>query len=570
MIRYFAPALTWLAFSAAANAHPTSASPVRADLVVINAKIWTVDPQKPEVEALAAWQGRVLAVGTTTEIRALIGPSTVVVDAKGGRVLPGFHDSHVHMLGSGMRLNQVALKDAADAAEFGRRLAEFDRKLPRDRWMLGGDWDHDRAFAGRLPTAADIDQFVSDRPVFLRRYDGHMALANSRALLLTGISEMTPDPSGGEIYRDPKTKKPTGLLRDNAMDLVDKLIPAPSEAEIVEAVRAAVLEAGQVGVTGVVDMDGSGAETRRKLFQTYQRMARAGQLPLRVELRWPIAEWNELARLAVRADFGSDYVRIGGVKGFMDGSLGSSTAKFFEPYVNEPTSRGIFVTPRETLLEQATRADAAGLSIAVHAIGDEANATLLDIFTEVARRNGTRDRRPRVEHAQHLRPQDYPRFAELGVVASMQPYHVVDDGRWAEGRIGSRRCASSYAYRSLLDAGAKVAFGSDWAVAPLSPLLGIDAAVNRQTLDGKHLGGWFPEQRVSVIEAIAAYTIASAYASGQEGMRGSLTPGKFADLVLLSHDILAPNQRNKIGQTTVLATIVGGRIAFDSRPRSAP
>ncbi len=559
------PTLILLALTT--GAHPDAPPKIAADLVLVNAKIWTVDPERPEVEAAACWQGRILALGSTTDIRAFAGPKTVVVDARGRRVVPGFHDSHLHLLGSGLRINQVALKDAADAAEFGKRLAAFDKQLPPGRWMLGGDWDHDRAFAGRLPTAADIDQHVSDRPVFIRRYDGHMALVNTKALQMAGITSDTKDPSGGVIYRDPKTNQPTGLLRDNAMELVDKLVPPPSEDEVASGVAAALAEIRKNGITSAADMDGSDGATRRQLFRLYQRMSRAGQLTCRVELRWPIAEWEQLARMAVEADFGNDYLRVGGVKGFMDGSLGSSTAKMFEPYVNEPGSTGVFVTPRERMRALVDQADRAGLSVCVHAIGDEANATLLDIFTEVEKMNPRRDRRFRIEHAQHLRPADIARFAEVGVVASMQPYHVSDDGRWAEGRIGSERCATSYAFRALLDRGAKLAFGSDWSVAPLSPLLGIDAAVNRRTLDGRHAGGWFPAQRISVAEAIAAYTLTSAFASHQDRDRGSVSLNKYADFAVLSRDILNPGQRDAIATTDVLMTIVGGKVVHDARPK---
>jgi len=294
-------------------------------------------------------------------------------------------------------------------------------------------------------------------------------------------------------------------------------------------------------------------------------VARTGRLTLRIDFRWPLALWSEVARLGVEADFGNDFVRIGGVKGFMDGSLGSSTAKMFSAFVNEPTSTGVWVTPREKMREWVLAADRAGISVAVHAIGDEANAVLLDIFAEAARVNGPRDRRFRIEHAQHLRPQDYPRFAELGGIASMQPYHAIDDGRWAEGRIGSLRCASSYAFGSLLKARAKLAFGSDWSVAPIEPLLGIDAAVNRRTLDGKHPEGWFPEQKISVGEAIEAYTIGSAFAGFQERDRGSLTPGKLADFVILSKDSLDPAERDLIAETAIVATVVGGKIVYQKR-----
>src|SRR5216683_5483894 len=536
-----------------------------ADLVLLNGKIWTVNKAQPQAEALAVWRDRILSVGSSAEIRALVGPQTRTSDLMGRRVVPGFYDSHIHLLGSGQRLSEVALKDAPNEAEFGRRLREFDRRLPRDRWLLGGEWDHDRTFDGRLPSAELLDKYVLERPVFLRRYDGHMAVVNSQVLKLAGITAQTADPSGGVIYRKAGTKEPTGVLRDNAMDLVTRLIPASSDTEIAEAVRAALDEARQVGVTSAQDMDGSAPATQRKLFRLYQQLARSGQLSCRIDLRWPLAQWRQLAQLGAESSFGDDWVKIGGVKGFVDGSLGSSTAKMYEPFVNEPGSTGVFVTPLDKLRETILEADKAGLSVAVHAIGDRANAELLSIFADVSKENGPRDRRFRIEHAQHLRPQDYPRFKESGVIASMQPYHAIDDGRWAEGRIGARRCASSYAFRSLLDAGAKLAFGSDWSVAPLSPLLGIDAAVNRRTLDGKDPLGWFPEQKINVVEAIEAYTLASAFAAFEERDRGSLEPGKLADLVVLARDILAEDQRDHLAETQVLMTVVGGKVVSEKK-----
>jgi predicted amidohydrolase YtcJ len=537
-----------------------------ADAILINGKIWTVQADKPEVEALAIWQGRILAVGATDEIKKLAGPKTKIIDLKGRRVLPGFYDSHTHLLGSGLRLSEVALKDAKDEAEFGRRLREFDQKLPRDRWLLGGEWDHDRTFGGQLPTAELIDRYVSTRPVFLRRYDGHMGVVNSLVLKMAGITENTADPAGGVVFRVPGSRQPSGLLRDNAMGLVAGLIPPPPESAISEAVEAALKEAAQNGVTSMQDMDGSDDATRQKLFRIYQGMSRSGQLTARIDLRWPIAEWRRLADLGVSSRMGDDWVRIGGVKGYIDGSLGSSTAKMFEPFINEPTSTGVYVTPLAKMREYVLGADQAGLSVAVHAIGDRGNSDMLDIYAEVTQVNGPRDRRFRIEHAQHLRPQDYKRFKELGVIASMQPYHVIDDGRWAESRIGTERCASSYAYRSLLDSGARLAFGSDWSVAPLSSILGIDAAVNRRTLDGKDPQGWFPEQRITVAESIRAYTINSAYAGFEEKDRGSLEAGKLADLVVLSRDILAPTERDHIAETEVVLTMVGGKVVYEKKP----
>ncbi len=541
------------------------AAPTAADCVLKNAKMWTLNAQQPEASALAIRGERIVAVGSDTEILKLAGSKTQVIDLHQRRVVPGFHDSHVHLLSSGLQLSLVSLKDARDETEFGKRLKESAAKLPAGRWLIADDWDHDRTFAGKLPTAALLDKYVPERPAFLRRYDGHMGVANTQALKLADITSTTPDPTGGVIYRDPTTKLPTGLLRDNAMTLVDELIPAPTEAEVRSAVLAAILEIRRNGITSVQDMDGSDASTRGATFRVYQQLRKSGQLTCRVRLHWPLAAWKALADLGVLMGFGDLWLQIGVLKDFIDGSLGSSTAKMYEPYLNEPNSTGIYVRRRSKLLEDALAADKAGLGLAIHAIGDQGNAEMLDIAAEILKANGPRDRRFRIEHAQHVRPVDFKRFAQLGVIASMQPYHLIDDGRWAEGRIGKKRCASSYALRSFLDAGVKLAFGSDWSVAPLSPLLGIDAAVNRRTLDGKNPGGWFPEQKISVPEAIECYTLTAAYAAFQEKERGSLEVGKLADLVVLSRDILAPLERDHIAEAQILTTMVGGRIVYDRK-----
>ncbi len=536
-----------------------------ADLVILNAKVWTGNPRQPEAEAIAIKQGRVFYVGSNDVIKSLVGPFTVrTIDAGGRRVVPGFYDSHVHLLGGGRSLAQVELKDAADEAEFGKRLKEFDSKTPRDRWLLGGNWDHDRTFAGTLPTAAILDKYVPNRPAFLRRYDGHMALANSAALKLAQITADTKDPPGGVIERLADGKTPSGILKDNAMDLLDKLIPEPEDAEIREAILAATQSCAKVGITSVQDMDGSAPATRRKLFRILQELDHSEKLTLRVDLRWPIAAARELANVGVQANFGSDFVRIGGVKGFMDGSLGSSTAMMFEPYVSNAATTGVFVTEPSVMKGLIRTANDAGLSIAIHAIGDRANAELLTLFTEL---NAPKNRF-RIEHAQHLRLEDIARFAKAGVIASMQPYHVADDGRWAEGRIGAKRCESSYAFRSLLDSGAVLAFGSDWPVAPLNPMLGIDAAVNRRTLDGKYPNGWFPAQRITVTEALRASTYGSAFAAFQEKERGTLSFGALADLVILSADPLDPDNRSRLGKIVVDTTIVGGTVVFERNPKN--
>lgn len=540
-----------------------SAQPA-ADLAFVDGKLWTLDERQPVAEALAVWQDRILAVGSNESIRRLVGPQTRVIALEGRRVLPGFHDCHVHLLAGGLQLGRVDLKDAGDEAELGRRLKTFDRRLPPGRWLLGGNWDHDRTLGGKLPTAALLDRYVPDRPCFLSRYDGHMAVANSRALEISGIAAATADPPGGEIHRDEQTKQPTGLLRDEAMKLVSRNVPPLSDDELAEAIDAALRLAARLGVTTIDDMAGEGGDTRRRLLRLYQQLARHDRLSARIHLYWPIEAASELAELGIEADFGGDLLRLGGLKGFIDGSLGSSTAKMWQPYLNEPNSTGLFVTAPGHLGQLVAHADAAGLAVAVHAIGDRGNSTLLDLFAETAAKNGQRDRRFRIEHAQHLRQEDFGRFAQGDVIASMQPYHAIDDGRWAEGRIGAERCTSSYAFRSLLDHGGRLAFGSDWPVAPLDPLAGIDAAVNRRTLDGDHPGGWFPEQRITVAEAVRAYTLDAAYAHFSEKRTGSLTSGKLADFVILSRDVLADAERSAIADTKVLMTVMGGKIVYEA------
>jgi predicted amidohydrolase YtcJ len=560
-LRIVAPLLV-LVLLPFAPARPSERPGVVADLVLLHGHIFTADPEHPDAAALAIWQGRIIAVGSDAEVGALVGPRTRVIGLAGRRALPGFRDSHVHFLDGGLGLSRVDLKDARDEAELGRRLIAFDRKLLPDRWLLGGLWDHDRALGGRLPDAALLDKYVPNRPAFLVRYDGHMAVANSRALALAGVGEHTADPPGGVVYRRPGTRTPSGLLRDNAMELVAAKLPALSDDELREAVRAAAAEAHRQGVTAVEDMDGSDARTRARLLRCYQALARAGELGVRVSMYWPLGDYGELQHLGVTAGFGDDWVRIGGVKGFVDGSIGASTAKLFVPYRNEPGSTGLYITPPDQLRAWILAADAAGLAVAVHAIGDRANAELLDIFAYVAQKNGPRDRRFRVEHAQHLRPADIPRFARLGVIASMQPYHAIDDGRWVEGRIGAARAATSYAWATLMAAGARLAFGSDWSVAPLSALAGIDAAVNRRTLDGKHPEGWFPAERISVPDAIIAYTRNAAYAAHRETEEGTLAPGKLGDVIVLSRDILDSAARDQIASTRVVLTIAGGRVVY--------
>lgn len=529
--------------------------PVTADLVLINAKIWTVDKTTPQAEAVAIWQEKILAVGGTAELRSLIGPETEVLDLDGKLVLPGFHDNHTHFVEGGFWLTGVKLKDAENEEEFGRRLAAKSKELPPGTWITGGTWDHDNWPGGNLPTAELIDRFVPDRPVFVSRYDGHMSVANSLALRMAGVSSTTPDPPGGVIVRS-GSRIPAGVLKDTAQELVYRVIPERSVAEVHQAIEAALVEARRVGVTSLEDMN-----LNPKTLRIYQKLLREGKLTARINGRWAMSRWRELADLGITGNFNNHWIKIGGLKEYVDGSLGSSTALFFEPYVQDPSTSGVYTTRPEVLKRNILEADRAGLHLAIHAIGDRANSELLDMFEGAIKTNGTRDRRFRIEHAQHIDPKDFERFAELGVIACVQPYHAIDDGRWAEKRIGHERCKTTYPFRTFLDSGVKMCFGSDWTVAPLNPILGIDAAVTRRTTDGANPDGWFPEQKITVEEAIEAYTLTSAYASFEDHIKGSIVPGKLADMIVLSEDLLTI-RANNIRNVEVLYTIVGGKLVY--------
>jgi predicted amidohydrolase YtcJ len=533
------------------------------DLVIINANIHTLDSARSTAQALAISSNRIVAVGSNTEIRKLVGPKTRLIDAKGQLVLPGFNDAHVHFMNGGFQLSSVDLRNANTPQEFAERIRDFAARLPVGRWITGGDWDHERWPDAKLPTKELIDRYTPNTPIFVNRLDGHMALANSLALKLAGVTRQTPDPPGGVIVRDPKTGEPTGILKDAAQSFVWKVIPEPRFAEKVNAARAATNHAAGLGVTSVQDMS-AGADVG-----VYQALLDRGELKTRIYAVWPLPRWEGLAQTGVRAHFGSAMLRTGGLKGFADGSLGSTTALFFQPYEDAPNTSGIAsdeMFPEGAMLEHVRGADRAGLQVIIHAIGDRANDSILSIYEQVERENGDRDRRLRIEHAQHLRSQDIPRFARDHVIASMQPYHAIDDGRWAEKRIGHERAKTTYAFRSLLDTGATLAFGTDWTVAPLDPVLTIYAAVTRRTLDGKHPNGWIPEQKVSVEEAVRAYTVGSAFAEFQENEKGTIAPGKLADLVILSADIFKIDPK-EIQKVEVVMTILDGRVIYEVRGR---
>lgn len=532
-------------------------------VVIVNAKVHTMDPAHPTAEAVAVFGNRIAAVGSSGEIRQLAGKKTRVVDAGGKLVLPGFNDAHVHFLMGGFQLSQVDLRDAKSPAEFTERLRKFAEKLPKGQWIVGGEWDHERWPGAPLPHKEWMDAVTPDNPVFVDRMDGHMGVANSLALKLAGVTKETKEVDGGLIVREAKTGEPTGLLKDAAMAYVENKIPEKTFEEKLAAAKAATDYAAKLGVTSLQDMSAG------RDVGVYQTLLSHGDLKTRIYGMTSISAWERLANTGMKAPFGNDMIRIGGLKGFSDGSLGSSTALFFEPYADDTKNRGLpgpEMFPEGTMLKRVLEADQAGLQIIIHAIGDEANAQILDIYKKTAEKNGPRDRRSRIEHAQHLRPSEIPRFGREQVIASMQPYHAIDDGRWCEERIGKERMKGTYAFRSLLDSGATLAFGSDWTVAPLDPLTGIYAAITRRTLDGKNPNGWVPEEKITIEETVRAYTVGSAYAEFTDKVKGTLTPGKLADVVILDKDILSIDPE-EILKTKVVMTIMDGRVVYEAGAR---
>ncbi len=536
-----------------------------ADLIIRNAKVWTVDKDHPKAQAVAVLGDRIVAVGSNEDVEAWRGARTRTVDASGKLLLPGFNDSHVHFVDGGLSLDRVQLNDASSAAEFARRIGEQAGKTPKGEWVTSGDWDETKWTPAAMPTKELIDPLTPDTPVFVSRYDGHMALANSVTLRLAGITAQTPDPPGGVIVHDAQGN-PTGALKDAAMDYVYKIAPPLSHDARLRAIKRALAHAASLGVTSVQHMNPEYAD-----IAVYSELLERGELTTRIYAAPLIPGVDDQVKIGVRHAFGSPLLRIGALKAYADGSLGSSTAYFFEPFSNQPVNRGLLsdeMHPISLMRDRMMKADAAGLQICTHAIGDQGISIILDLYSEVVKAHGESDRRFRIEHAQHMAAKDFDRFAQLHVIASMQPYHAIDDGRWAEERIGRDRASRTYAFRTFLNHGVRLAFGTDWNVAPLNPMLGLYAAVTRATLDGRNPSGWFPEQKLTIGEAVEAYTMGSAYAEFQEKEKGSITPGKLADMVLLSDDIFTIDPV-KIRDVKIMTTWMGGKTVWDAKEKSA-
>ncbi len=528
-----------------------------ADLVFKNANVHTGNSQQPKAQSIAVIGNKIVAVGSDAEIQPYIGPKTGVFNVNGKLIVPGFNDAHVHFMETGQQLSSVELRDAKTPQEFVQRIKSFASKLSKGQWILGGKWDHENWTPNNLPTAAMIDAATPDNPVFIDRLDGHMALANSLAMKLAGINKDTKDVDGGLIVRD-SNGNPSGVFKDAAMTYVAKVIPDPSFEEKIRAAIAATGHAASLGVTSVQDMS-AGTDVG-----VYQELLRRGELKTRVYGCSPLADYKRWQNTGLHYAFGDAMLRVGCLKGYSDGSLGSTTAWFFDPYLDAPNTSGLASDEIAKTPEYVLAADKAGLQVNIHAIGDKANATVLDIFAATEKANGMRDRRFRIEHAQHLRQQDIPRFGSQKVVASMQPFHIIDDGRWAWKRLDEKRLKGTYAFRSILDSGGVLALGSDSPVAPLNPIWGVYAAVTRRTLDDKNPNGWIPEQKISVEDAIRGYSVGSAFAEFQDGVKGTIAPGNLADFVLLSQDIFTIDP-NKIRDVRVLITVVNGVIVFEAR-----
>lgn len=550
MTRIVAFALSMVFLISCSNTNET------ADIVYYNAKIWTGDSSAPWASAVAIKGNSILYSGNNYS--SYKGEKTTMVDLEGKLLVPGFMDNHTHFLSGGYNLASVDLRKARTKQEFISILKEYCEKYPDDRWILGGDWDHE-AWGGELPEKEWIDSITGIHPVLLSRYDGHMALVNTKALSYANINKNSKVPAGGEILKN-SSGDITGVFKDEAMNLIYSVIPTPSEKELEESLDRAQKYAFSNGVTQVHDMGSYGGWFD---LEVYRKAYKDQQLNLRIYSFVALSTWQQLDSFCRVNGKGDDQLRWGGLKGFVDGSLGSTTAWFYDPYLDEPLKRGFNITDTALLKKWVIGADKAGLQVAVHAIGDRANDFILDVFKAAVIENGERDRRFRIEHAQHLSEAAVSRFGVENIIPSMQPYHAIDDGKWAYKRLDTARLKRTYPFKSLLQSSAKLSFGSDWTVAPLTPLEGIYAAVTRQTLDGKNPGGWFPEQKISVEEALRCYTIANAYAGFEEKKLGKIKKDYLADFVILSDNIfeIAPES---IRNTKVLQTIINGKEVFNS------
>ena len=529
-----------------------------ADKIYYNGTIWTGDENNPAATAIVVENEKIIFVGGDKNALSHKKRATELIDLNGQFVTPGFIDNHVHFMSGGFQLSSVNLRDVTSKEEFQKRIAAHTETIEKNTWMEGGDWDHEM-WGGQYPDKSWIDDVVLDHPVFLGRLDGHMGLANSKALEQAGISADTPDPVGGIILKD-EHGNPTGILKDEAMGLVTAAIPEPSISELDNALEAAMGYALSLGMTQVHDMG-----TWQSL-ETYKRNHEAGKLKLRIKVFPWYTNWKNIIKNVKENGPGDDWLKWDGIKGMMDGSLGSRTAWMHKPYLKDATSGekedmetvGIIVLQDTTDFKQILReTDKANVQHAVHAIGDRANDWILDEFAKIKKEHGNKDRRPRIEHSQHLSRSAVPRFGAENIIPSMQPYHVYDDGAWAHKRIDHDRLSRTYVFKTLIESGANLTFGSDWTVAPLNPMTGIYAAITRHTRDGKNPDGWYPDEKISIEDILKCYTMNNAYAGFWDKTTGSITAGKNADFVVHSVNLLTATPE-EILHNKVLRTVVGG------------
>ncbi len=536
-----------------------SCSLPRADKVYYNGNIWTGDQNQPSAQAIAVFKDRIIFVGEDNIALKLAGDNTEKIDLSGKFVTPGLMDNHTHFMWGGYQLSSVNLRDADNKAEFQRRIKKFAENLPEGAWMLGGEWDHEM-WGGQLPDKSWIDEVIPDVPVHLGRLDGHMSLANAKAMEIAGIDTNTADPVGGIIVRD-KNGNPTGVFKDEAMSLISSAEPSRTHSELDAAFEAAMNYALSLGVTQVHDM------STWEDLETYKRVYAAGNLKIRIKSFPWYTNWEKIIANVEKNGPGDDWLRWDGIKAMMDGSLGSRTAWMYEPYLDDPSTRGIITLQDTTEFKHILReTDKANIQHAIHAIGDQANDWILNQFALIRLEQGERDRRSRVEHAQHLSTSAVGRFAAENVIPSMQPYHVFDDASWAHKRIDGDCLSRTYIFKTLIESGANLTFGSDWTVAPINPMKGIVSAMTRHTRDGKNPDGWYRDERISIEDALKCYTVNNAYAAFREDITGSITVGKYADFVVHSVNFLEATPEG-ILNSKILRTVVGGDEVYNIENR---
>jgi len=530
---------------------------VNDNLVLHHGRILTCDPARPWAEAMVIRQGRVAFVGSNADVEGAAGSGMPSIDLHGRLAVSGFCDAHVHLLNLGISRQVVNLRGARSLEEAVARVGERAEGTPPGQWVRGHGWDQNEWADPSFPNRRSLDQVAPQNPVILAHTSGHATWVNAQALALAGIDADTPNPTGGKIERDPETGEPTGILYETAGRLVLVALPELADSERLEALREAIRYARSLGVTSAHDM-GVGRRTLAALRKLQER----GELGLRVRVYLERQRLDDFIAERLRTGDGDELLSIGGAKIIADGALGSQTALMLEPLEGQPNNYGVAVTPAEELGVLVRRSLDAGLATAIHAIGDRANREVLDVYERTQAHD--RSLRRRIEHCQLLHASDIPRFAALGVVASMQPIHATSDMHKADQLWGARS-AGAYAFRSLLDSGACLAFGSDCPVETMDVIAGIHAAVTRCRADGQPPGGWYPEQRLSVEEAVKAYTLGPAYATGQEALLGSLSLGKLGDVTVISRDLFALTDPMDILTAQVDLTILGGRVVYERK-----